>query len=70
VMVGVDAIPDALQAVRDGRLDATVFQDAKTQGSAALETAVKLMRKEPVEKALYIPFQLVTKENVSAFLAR
>ena len=68
VMVGVDAIPDALQAVRDGRLDATVFQDARGQGSAAVETAVKILRKEPYEKQLFIPFQLVTKENVAQFL--
>lgn len=67
VMVGVDAIPDALQAVRDGRLDATVFQDAKGQGNAAVETAVKILHKEPYEKLVFIPFKLVTKQNVSAF---
>ena len=33
IVVGVDAIADALQAVKDGRLDATVFQDAKGQGT-------------------------------------
>jgi len=68
VMVGVDAIPDALQAVRDGRLDATVFQDARGQGTAAVETAVRIIRKEPYEKQLFIPFQLVTKKNVADFL--
>jgi inositol transport system substrate-binding protein len=31
LVVSVDAIGDALQAVRDGRLDATVFQDAQGQ---------------------------------------
>lgn len=67
VMVGVDAIPDALQAVRDGRLDATVFQDGRGQGTAAVETAVKILRKEPYEKQLFIPFQLVTKQNVAQF---
>ena len=68
VLVGVDAIADALQAVRDGRLDATVFQDAKGQGAAAVETAVKILHKEPYEKQTLIPFQLVTKENVGQFL--
>lgn len=68
VLVGVDAIADALQAVRDGRLDATVFQDARSQGSTAVETAVKILRKEPYEKQTFIPFQLVTKENVVQFL--
>src|SRR5581483_4622271 len=36
IVVGVDAIPDALAAVRDGRLDATVFQDGVGQGAAAV----------------------------------
>lgn len=68
LLAGVDAIPDALQAVRDGRLDATVFQDARGQGNAAVETAVKILRKEPYEKQLFIPFQLVTKDNAAQFL--
>ena len=34
----------ALQAVKAGRLDATVFQDAKAQGSTAIETAVRIVR--------------------------
>jgi inositol transport system substrate-binding protein len=68
IVVGVDAIADALQAVQDGRLDATVFQDAKGQGGQAIETAVKLVRKQPVEKEVFLPFQLVTRENVAQFL--
>ncbi len=68
VVVGVDSIADALHAVKDGRLDATVFQDAKGQAAAALETAVAIVRKQPFEKQKYIPFQLVTKDNVAQFL--
>lgn len=67
VVAGVDAIADALQAVRDGRLDATVFQDAKGQGSTAVEVARKLIRGEPVARETYIPFRLVTRENVGEF---
>ncbi len=68
IVAGVDAIADALQAVKDGRLDATVFQDARGQGGAAIETAVKIVRKQPFEKQLYIPFQLVTKDNIGKYL--
>ncbi len=67
VVVGVDAIADAMQAVRDGRLDATVFQDAAAQGRTAIDTAVAILRNEPFEKECYIPFQLVTRENVQQF---
>ncbi len=70
IVAGVDAIADALQAVKEGRLDATVFQDAKGQGGTAVETAVKIIRKQPYEKQVYIPFQLVTKENVDQFHSR
>lgn len=68
VVVGVDAIRDALEAVKAGRLDATVFQDATQQGRGAVDLAVKLVRKEPFEKQVFIPFRLVTRENVDEFL--
>lgn len=68
LVVGVDAIADALQAVKEGRLDATVFQDAAGQGAGAIETAVKLIHQEPAAKQVFIPFQLVTKENVGTFI--
>lgn len=65
IIVGVDAIADARQAVQDGRLDATVFQDAQGQGSAAVETAYKIIRKQPYERQTFLPFKLVTKENIN-----
>lgn len=68
IVVSIDAIPDALQAVKKGTLDATVFQNAKEQGSKAIETAVKASKKEAFKKDVLIPFQLVTKENVEEFL--
>ena len=64
LVIGIDAIPDALRAVKEGKLCATVFQDAKGQGALALELAVKLCEGKPVEHTNYIPFQLITKENV------
>ncbi len=70
LVVSVDAIADALQAVKDGRLDATVFQDAKAQGGTAVETAVRIVQRQPYEKEVFIPFQLVTRDNISQYLAR
>jgi inositol transport system substrate-binding protein len=68
MVVGVDAIADALQAVKTGRLDATVFQDARAQGETAVETAVKIIKKQPYEKEVFIPFRLVTEDNVAQYL--
>jgi len=68
IIASVDAIADALQAVKDGRLDATVFQDAVSQGGTAVATAVKIVRHERYEKELLIPFHLVTRDNVDQHL--
>ena len=67
IVVGVDAITDALEAIKHARLDATVFQDAEGQGRQAVETVLKIIRKQPFEKETYIPFRLVTKENVGHY---
>lgn len=68
IVVSIDAIPDALQAVQKGTLDATVYQNAQQQGSQAVVTALKAINKQPYEKQTLVPFQLVTKENVAEFV--
>lgn len=67
IVVSIDAIPDALQAVKKGTLNATVFQNAQQQGAKAIETAVKIAKGEAYDKSVLIPFQLVTAENVAQF---
>ncbi len=65
---GLDAIPDALKAVEDGSLTCTVFQDAVGQGSTAMKIVGEVLDgKEQDEKVQYIPFKLITKENVGEF---
>ncbi|NCB00315.1 MAG: hypothetical protein EOM70_13185, partial [Clostridia bacterium] len=45
VMVfGIDATPDAVKAVEDGTLTATVFQDAKGQSEGAMDFALKAIK--------------------------
>ena len=66
-VVSIDAIKEALQMVATGRLDATVFQDARTQGATAVETACLIVRGQPYAKQVLIPFRLVTKANVAEF---
>lgn len=67
-VVGVDAISDALKAVKEGRQNATVFQDAKGQGAQSVEVAVKYLKGENIEKEYWIPFQLVTPDNLDQFM--
>ena len=68
LLVSIDAIADALQAVKKGELDATILQNSQKQGAGAIETAVKMAKGQPYEKELLIPFQLITKENINSFL--
>jgi inositol transport system substrate-binding protein len=65
---GIDGDNDALQAVKDGRLAGTVFQDAKGQAEQAVASVLKLAKGETVEKMYVIPFQEVRKDNVGNFL--
>lgn len=65
VVVSIDAIADAVQAVKKGSLDATVFQNARVQGSQAIETAVKAAKGQAYEKQVMIPFKLITQANVA-----
>ena len=67
---GIDATPDALAALENGTLAVSVFQDARAQGRGAVEAAVKLSRGEPVDSFVWIPFELVTRENYKSFLRR
>jgi inositol transport system substrate-binding protein len=67
VVAGIDATPDALDYLQEGKLEVTVFQDAKGQGAKAVETAVKAANGEETESAS-IPFKLVNEENVEDFL--
>lgn len=66
-VIGIDAIPDALKAVEEGKFIATVFQDAKGQGAKAIEVANMVASGKTVEKKYLIPFQLVTKDNLANF---
>ncbi len=60
-VVGFDATADALAAVKDGTMAATIAQQPKEMGRLAVEAALKLIRKQPVAKFTPVPLKLVTK---------
>jgi inositol transport system substrate-binding protein len=70
VVAGVDATPDALEYVKAGKLQVTVFQNATAQGKGGLEVAIKAAKGEKVEKFNWIPYELVTKENVEEYVKK
>ncbi|WP_396334463.1 sugar ABC transporter substrate-binding protein [Alkalihalobacillus sp. MEB130] len=69
IVAGIDASPDALEYMQNGKLDVTVFQDAKGQGSTGVQVAVKAANGEEVETEI-IPYLLVTPENVDEFVGK
>lgn len=71
VIAGIDATPDALTAMQSGDIDITVFQDARGQGKRAIEVAAEMIKNEPLsERAVYIPFELVTPANMAQYAGR
>jgi ABC-type sugar transport system substrate-binding protein len=70
IVGGVDATQDALASMKAGDLKVTVFQDAAGQGKGAVDAALALAAGKPVEKKVYIPFQLVTPANMDQFMKK
>lgn len=69
LIYGLDATPDALAAVKEGRLTATISQGTTAQGEAAMETVYKLANGETVDSEIILDFILITKDNVDDFLS-
>ncbi|AGA11626.1 sugar ABC transporter substrate-binding protein [Sinorhizobium meliloti] len=67
VVGGIDATPDGLAAMAAGDLDVTVFQNAIAQGVAAMDAAVALSRDRKTERQIWVPFELVTPENMKDY---
>ncbi|WP_283183989.1 MULTISPECIES: sugar ABC transporter substrate-binding protein [unclassified Pseudomonas] len=67
LIAGVDGTPDGLNAVKKGSLAVSVFQDAKGQADGSIDTAVKMAKNEPVEQAVWVPYRLITPQNVDTF---
>lgn len=70
VVGGIDATQDALQAMQAGDLDVTVFQNAAGQGAGALDAALKLAKGENVDHKVYVPFELVTPDNIDKYIKK
>lgn len=69
-IAGIDAVHEALEYMKRGDLDVTVFQDVRAQGTSAVDMAISLAKGEKVESPHWIPYQLVTPENVEEYLAK
>ena len=62
---GVNAIPEAIAAIKDGRMVATADFDAMNLCALATECAIRHVRGERVPARLELPVQLVERGNCS-----
>ncbi|WP_434563687.1 sugar ABC transporter substrate-binding protein [Pseudomonas sp. R1-6] len=67
LIAGVDGTPDGLNAIKKGDMAVSVFQDAEGQADGSIDTAVKMVKKQPVEQSVWVPYRLITPENVDQF---
>ena len=70
MIVGIDGLPDGLAAIKRGLLTASVFQDPRAQASQAVQSAIRMIKGEPIESEIWVPFELIKPEQVSVFEQR
>ncbi len=63
-VVGFDALDDAKKAIAAGTMDASVAQFPAEMGRVAIESAVKVLRGEPLPADVKVKLELITKANV------
>lgn len=75
VFFGIDGTGVGLEAIVDGELSGTVYNDKEGQAGAMAKLAVAIVSGEGMshmefenEKYIYLPYEKVTGENVSDFL--
>ena len=62
LVVGFDATDDAIAAINEGRMAATIAQQPDLIGKTAVENAVKLIAGEAIEAVVPVEVALVTAE--------
>ena len=65
---GVDGDLDALYAIKEGRLQGTVFHNAQKIAETLYDCLLKLKTYETIEPNYIIPFEPVTQQNVDKYI--
>ena len=66
-IVGVNAVPDAIAAIKAGKLLATASFDAMKMACLATEAAVRYLRGEQVPREIMLPVEIVDRANCAAW---
>ena len=65
-LVGVDALDEAVEMVKDGSMTGTVLNDANGQAQQAVDCAIALLNGEAVEDYYWVPYVMVNQEYALA----
>ena len=61
ILVGFDAIREAVRAVQQGKLTATIAQRPQIMGGLAVQNAVRLLRGEQIPPEIPVELELIEK---------
>jgi ribose transport system substrate-binding protein len=64
ILIGTDAIPEAKEAVKAGRMTGTVAQFPYEMGVLAIEAAIKALEGRPVADRIDAPIKLLLQDDV------
>jgi ABC-type sugar transport system substrate-binding protein len=63
-IVGFDGSTEAIKAIKEGRIDATITQNPYEMGKIAVENALKLVNGGKIPELVFSTTQLITKERL------
>lgn len=61
LLVGFDGTDDGVQAIKAGKMAATIAQQPAVIGSIGVETAAKVLKGEKVEASIPVPLQVISQ---------
>ena len=67
LVAGINAVPEAIEAIKAGRMIATADFNAMDMAAIATECAVRLLQGEPVPEEIMLPVQVVHRGNCAAW---
>lgn len=78
IIVGVNGEKEVLQAIKDGKIEGTVYNNAYAQGEQIARMAYALGRDEAFsediqlvdDKYVFIPYEIINKDNVDLYMEK
>jgi len=68
LIYGLDAQQDVCAEIKKGVIRATIFSNSDEEARIGVDTVLKAIRGEPVEKEISLPMELVTIDNIDNYL--